>query len=283
MGISEEIISNGLLKNCSVFVNGIADGLDVMNVGSTNAFADFNYSCVQKLSAANLALPNQAQSENILILESFISRLKHNGVVFIPISLFTSCVGDRDRSTSHRYRDYAILPPDKIREYSQDTAKAINTLICLHPEVIDREEWGNQLESPEEMDKHATFILKRWWMEPFEISDLSGIMSEDNYRRLIETALSIRKQCKICFHYGARPVLILMPVSAYLRRHIPDSFISNYVHGLVEKIGLSNVLTLDYLSAEVWQNPQLYRDSFVMNNSGSLCFTHDVIAKTVQY
>ena len=76
--------TEGDLKDCQKFWDGIPFELDVVNLGSNSAKYGFDYSN-QNLKAANLAMGPQCLLMDLNILKAYKEHLKPNAIVFIPM------------------------------------------------------------------------------------------------------------------------------------------------------------------------------------------------------
>lgn len=268
--------------------------LDIVNVGSNPAVFAFFY---ENVKGVNWATGSQGPKMDIDILKRYVSQLKENGIVLIPIVPFSSCTPYlthykplfKGVCSYARYIKALKLSNEDIKD-DVNLKKAYNWLkypLLYQPNAIrylyhDVNEDNRHLISEQpmsciELDSDAEKWVNGWKRE-FDIIELERPVDkrmEECQEECVTQFVSIIDFCK---NHRLRPVLILPPVSDALNRKLSNQTKEIYIYSFVRRIQLlTKVDFYNYIDNIEFQSPSLYFNSLFLNLRGRKLFTKRVL------
>ena len=202
--------------------------LEMINLGSTVAFNDFDYELIGK-KGANLAQAPQTLYYDYQILKKYMDHLADNAVVCVGVCHFTFLVFTYKRISAN-LKYYKILDAHNIFDYHP----AVNFLWKNAPcfvmpsiikEILKRKQKikpTHKTYSEAEDVSCALKWLEGWkiefgWKQKIELNEVQIRTIKQVYGILQE----IFEYCKI---KGKKPILVIPPVSENLIKIIPEEF-----------------------------------------------------------
>jgi hypothetical protein len=277
--------NNVSFDGCSRLIKYKVFNTDVVNLGSTSAVHAFNYEGMG-IKGGNWAMPRNPLLGDYAILRNYSSFLKKKGsIVIISLCPFSAFSGSYDYLDD---RFYTILYPTTIPNY------------CYSHELQVRSRWNNPLLTypifalfldiwhifirgrkkkitEEELQRDAEYRMKSW-MHEFSIKDFSLELSLKNKDAIEDAAGYLNNIIGYCRDNGASPVIVIPPVYHTLNEMFSPKIKTILFDKLLGKIDDKSVPFFNYMDSKHFTNDiSLFRDSFLLNNSGAKKFTKLVL------
>lgn len=222
-----------------------ANGYTWVNIGSNSGLFAFDWTMVGE-RGLNLAGSPQSLRRGAGKVKARRAEIASGAHVLIPISPFSSIVPEtydqRETLESHPLLSFDGTPDEQTMADSADS-------------------------------------LDGDWKHQFGIRDYADPMSDTNRKSYAGGVTHLMGFLDWCLEEGLKPVIVLPPASARLRRLFPDSFMQEYVIGFVrDAADGSGVKFLDYWADEVFQEERFFATSFFLNKTGRRLFTAKVMA-----
>lgn len=261
-------------------------GLQVINLGSNQPKFAFDYSNTD-IKGDNWAVGPQTFEYDFSILKKFHSFLAQQGVVVIPICLFSFFLYRKENRITH-YKYYTFLDRDLIVNPSnKEYQKELKYPLLSHPLRIryllkdipkdTRLEWKeNPLKAKEELEKDS----KRWiecWNKEFNINIDNLKLSKKNKDDIQANINILHEMLQFCIDRSYRPIIALLPVTEYLSNKLPTNFIEDYILTYINEANTFNIPVMNYIKDTRFINPNLYINSFFFNKKGRILFTETFI------
>ncbi len=271
------------------FTTKIPQNLDIINLGSNQPKFAFNYSDLSSVKGMNWAVGPQTFEYDFMILKKFHSFLRSGAVVIIPVcplqfflhkynhpSLVTKYIGT--------FEDYTI--PD----YNKDLQiKEFKYPLLFHPRRIRfllkdiKEDCRMEIQSNSMNDaqilEDANMWIERCWNNEFKI-DIANMreLSDENKKAINANIAILQEMLDFCIERGYKPVIIYLPVTKALGDRFSNSFIDDNIKNYTNQAtNERDILILDYLRDNRFQDTSLYFNSFFMNRKGAKFFTKQVL------
>jgi len=258
----------------------VNEKLDIVNLGSTIAYFDFDYSHIE-MKGANWALPPQTLYYDYQILKQYSCYLKKGSVVCISLFYFSFMVLNYNKDRYY-YKYYKILDTNSIIGFSKfkkllwDNAPAL-----VMPELFKRMLRDIPLISNEDTDFTSTDKkdklqalqwMEGWktqfnWNDEFKISDIQKKIMYDVTNILSE-------MIEFCNKNEFKPVLVIPPISINLKRLFPEKLIKECFEDNIANVISKKIKFLDYTNnMNLCQSKNFY-DALCLNKHGKCLFNN---------
>jgi hypothetical protein len=260
--------------------------LEIVNVGSSQSKFAFDYNNCGFVGM-NWAFESQSFNYDFRILKQYHSYLQENAFVLLPVSPFSFFFSNTNDLKNY-LKYYQFLNPGLIHNYSNKDVfvhikypiignrRSIFYLIKdVEPDVrIDS--CINSLNAMELYINAAQLIdrlKKRYFLD-----DLCDIrLSDENKINIDRNILLLQEMIDFCLERTYRPIIIILPVTSHLKKHIPDSFIDAYVLDNIKKSNIKDIPVLNYFYEKQFSSEELFLDAFLFNLKGRKLFTKQVL------
>lgn len=252
--------------------------IDVLNLGSTYAYYDFDYTNL-KIKGYNLANIPQYLDYDMNLLKVYIKHMQKGGKVLIVLPNFVF-LGNKTMDDKKTY--YEALHPweienFKFRSLMRYIFKAASEPIT-HTYEKEANKWKGYVATYDEKIHHAEKRIKDWTenlgvpnVRTDEITDKLVDRIEVNKKRVSEII-----DC--CKEYGVEPIIIIPPVSKIMKEKVSDSCMGRYLRQPIREVVKENeVRVLDYMKGKEFEEVELYLNSDCLNAEGRRKFTLRVL------
>lgn len=251
--------------------------LDVINLGSTYAFYDFDYKNLP-VKGMNLANIPQYLDYDYMILKKYIKYLKQAAKVLIVIPDFDFIA--RQTPTNKKVYYEALLPWEirgfsivNMIKYIFNAAKEPFT----HQYQKERSKWDGYVASYEETEKHAKRRVSDWEGKLGVPCVKSGTITNELKERIAINIQEVHKIIELCFENGAEPVIIIPPVSSIMKQCVSVECLRSYLYNPLEEVRKSTKIRIfDYMCHEEFNDVDLYLNSDCLNQKGANLFMEKV-------
>ena len=276
--------TNGDLKDCQKFWDGIPYELDAVNLGSNSAKYGFDYSELN-VNAANLAMGPQCLLMDLNILKAYKDHLKPNAIVFIPMCPFSSMAG-YNYLIDPKY--HTFLPKENIPNFSKKTQARMmnlkNNPINVYPLIRFFVDIKNCLFKPfKRKGNHVNFDIdaQKWinaWMSEFDIASFEDTLSEENTKNKKDSASIIKSIYDYCIESGFKPYVVLPPITSVLSQKLSPSMREKYIVDYIKQAEIPEDHFLDYLDdKEIGENQDYFQNAYFLNAEGAKVFTKKIL------
>lgn len=276
---------------------------DVLNLGNKRAQCAFVY---ENIKGLNLASNEQSLAVDFKVLKFYFSYLKKNGVVIIPVDLFTSVTLNNENF--HFYSKFIKEFPESERNIYKDYYTSTSLLLdatqiphlpyvinykkypfLFHPfESLKRiisdetkdESWicMKQTHNDEQLNREAI----NWYNGYKERLNLNEPVSESLPTHLQRIWNSNRNMLKemitFCIERELRVAVVVLPVSKYIFELIPANVLKGCVNSFVEGLEEENIRVFDYYKIQELRSSALYVDAIHPNRLGA----HELADKLIR-
>ena len=267
------------------FCKQISCDLDICNLGSNSGKYAFFYGGTG-LKGENWAIGPQTLSYDFRILKNYHSYLKEGATVLFPICPFSSCIKDFEDDT-YNFKYYSFLHPVLILNYSQSTKEKVlrfaNTPFQFsHLKIILKRLIKDVLavENRKMDEKSAEKDAKKWinnWTQQFSIINMDDSVSDQNLECITYNTNLLRDMIIFCLERNLKPVIVIPPVIKVLNSKFSETFRENYIYSFVRNANTKQVPFLNYFDDEQFSDPNLYSNSYFLNDKGRKLFTMRVL------
>lgn len=274
-----QFVSNAGYRNDSI------RNYEVVNLGSNPARFAFMYDSVL---GQNWSTGSQSLNYDFRILKYYHSYLKREGVVIIPLVVFSSCYAEELTSNpDYHIKFNRILPSSLWYKNGSKFRIGMRYPLLLHPLrgllslLRDSEKDLSHMVAyqpleQKELVRDADFWIDVWKNE-FDITDLNAPLSPDNITRRQANVKILCEMIDFCLDRQLKPVLLIPPMTCYLSSRFSDIFRENYIYSFVREVNIRNIPFMDYMEDKRFCDPELYFNSFFLNVKGRKSFTQQVL------
>lgn len=276
--------TEGDLKDCQKFWDGIPYELDVINLGSNSAKYGFDYRGLN-VNAANLAMGPQCLLMDLNILKAYKDHLKPNAIVFIPMCPFSSMAG-YNYLIDPKY--HTFLPKENIPNFSKKTLARMmnlkNNPINSYPLIrlfVDIKNW---LFKPfKKGNDYVNFDIdaQKWvnaWMNEFDIISFDDSLSVVNAKNKKDSATIIKSIYDFSKESGFIPFVVLPPVTSVLSQKLSTSMREKYIVDYIRQADIPEDHFLNYLDdKEIGENQEFFQNAYFLNADGAKVFTKKLL------
>lgn len=274
-----------VFQDCEKFWNLKEFNLDLVNLGSNSAKNAFNYRGLN-INAANWAMGPQSLQLDLNILQTYYSYLKPSATVLITLCPFSCLVGYDYSYWGDKY--YTILHHSQIPCYNiqkriqmydikQNPYKYIPFISALKifKDIICPGKKESHM-TKQQMERDVSRFLDSW-KKQFFIKDFDKELSLLNKHSYRESQCILSQLVDFSKRYGFKPVIVLPPVSPYLRRYFSESMIERYINNYIYGAVGQETMFLNYFDSEEFTDFNLYKNSYFLNLQGAKLFTNRVL------
>lgn len=276
--------NNILFPGCQKFWQYNTFNTDVINLGSTSATNAFCYEGLS-IKGANFALCANPLLGDLEILKNYISYLKPNGCVIIPLCPFSSLAGSY---TTFDDRYYTIIYPSSIPNFSFRNQQKVKDMVA-HPHyyyplyyiirdiLLRFKRKRSVLRNEEWMVQDADNWIKNWMFE-FSINSFSDPLSLKNKDGIKDAILILNDIISFCYERNVRPALVIPPVYHTLSKKLTSDIRKLIIEPLLEGLNNKDVCVRDYIDDLDFTNDlSLFQNSFLLNKKGAKLYTKKVL------
>ena len=254
------------------FAQGVPEGLDIVNVGSTPGVYDISYAH-SPWKGYNFSMAPQSFKYAFRLLERFKCYINIGAIIIIIIICPLNFGNNRDykrRNYSDKY--YGILPPEMIDRYS-----AVRALLLRRPLLMKSIGWiarhagcllhGEERRATQKSDEPE---IVRAWKRECGVRDLQDASQADDQRQaFLEKQEIVHNGLDFCERMGWKPVFVIPPVPPSTRKYVSDAFCQRFVYDNLQAIVADrpNVPILDYWRDERYDEA-MFQNDLVMNVQG---------------
>lgn len=277
--------TNGELKDCKKFWDGINFELDVVNLGSNSAVFGYDYENID-LKCANLAMGPQCLLMDYNILKFYKNHLKEGALVIITLCPFSSMAGYNYLIDS---KYHTFLPKEYIPNFSKKTLYRINSLrdnpLSSYPLLqffkdIKRSFFKSS-KSIVNFKDNADGWIKSWKQE-FDILDFNHELSVVNKKNREDSASILKMIIDFCNINNFRPVVVLPPVTKELASCMSQQMRKTFIYDYLEIVGLSDKLFFNYLdSTPISEDCNNFQNAYFLNAKGAKQFT-EILLRNIE-
>lgn len=256
--------------------------LDIINLGSTIAYYDFDYNIMKK-QGANLALPPQTLYYDFQILQQYSCCLKEGATVCICLFFFSFLVLNYEKD-NYNFKYYNILDSNRIIDFTHNKKVLWNNApALLFPELFKRiikdapltdRDTENQFIS----DSHDKSNALRWmdgWQKQFEWNE-EYVVNENQKKTMQQVTNILTEMLEYCYNKKLNPVIVIPPISNNLKKLIPENLINQCFWSNLYKAVPDKVTILDYMKNEYMCQSMYYVNALCMNMDGKTIFNRQL-------
>lgn len=262
----------------------IENELKIINLGSTIAYYDFDYS-IANVRGANLALPPQTLYYDFEILKKYSSYLRKDSIVCISISYCSFMVYNYTKDRYY-YKYYNILDSKAIMGYTEmkrriwDHAPAL-----LLPELFKRMVKDVPAGSNKKYDKgirteqEDKYKANQWmdlWKKEFGWEHMYTI-TQTQKKVMQSNEAVLKEMLDFCKQNNLRPVLVIPPISHNLRNLFPSGLVEQCFWDQLYNIRGIDFQLLDYIKKDEFCQAENFMDAFCLNEKGKKLFNCQLV------
>ncbi len=262
--------------------DGIADNLQIVNVGSNHPKFGFDYTGTG-VRGENLAIGPQTFEYDFAVLRRNTPHLINKAVVAFPICLQKYFLyRQEDRGVYAKY--YTFLQTDEIVNSSlMEKLFEVEFPLLRHPKRLryllkdvkkdNRLEWmENPMKTDAELEKDADSWI-RYWDREFNIHIPSLDISEKNSDDIKQNIHLMKEMIIYCKEHDFQPVIVVLPVTNNLSSRFSEEYLQTHVFRYINESAQVGAPVINYLKDERFTSPELYINSFFFNKRGRQAFS----------
>lgn len=271
--------------------DGIADNLQIVNLGSNHPKFGFDYTDTG-VRGANLAIGPQTFEYDYAILRKNITHLAKNAVVVFPICLQNFFLYRQTNRGVH-LKYYTFLDSKDIVGYSKkEKIFELGFPLLRHPKRLryllkdvktdNRLEWtDNPMKTEAELEKDADFWI-RCWDKEFDIHIPSLEISSKNQEDINQNILLMKEMIEYCKKHELKPVIVILPVTRNLSSRFSEDYLQMHVLRNISESAKAGAPVFNYLKDNRFTDSSLYINSFFFNKIGRMAFTKAFVEELKQ-
>lgn len=268
----------------------IPTDLHVVNLGSNSGKYSFDYTNCE-IKGMNWAVGPQTITFDYKILKKYIHYIQKDGIVLLPLSLFSSIKDAYSGSRAHD-KYYKILSSDSIPRYSNlvQFKVELQNLFPIWSFFVKPKQIVNLYRSKkpafilETNPMNETQLIKdamNWiqnWEKEFALCNLETPRPEKYTQIQSENRKVLINSIELCRANDLKPIIVLPPVTSFLLFHLTSNVRQMYIYDFLnEVIEQTGVKLIDYMDNAEFSDPDLYFNSFFLNARGRKMFTKKVL------
>lgn len=264
--------------------NNVPNDLDLINLGSTMAAFDFDYSLwtANGKEGFNFASSPQTLYYDKQVLEQYGGHLKKNGIVLICLAEYSLLV-EKYNADDHNYKYYGYLEPERILNYSKKKAKLVKNNPARLDSKIAMEELKKNVKSILGMDNHSRAVdiyldarqVMTGWKNEFGWNN-EYTLTEEQQTTIRQTWGILQNIISYCKENEYRPVIVVLPFATYLRSLMPENILQQCLWKYIDKLKSNGIKVIDFWDDEYLQQHKFYETSLVLNEDGKKIFNNRV-------
>ena len=254
------------------------ENADVLNLGSTYAFFDFNYSDTKK-KGVNLAGKPQYLDVDFCLLKKYKNYIKKHSKVLIVLPDFVFAV-DSVKESQEQLQTYNKLG------YTGYDNPVFRVYLKSRYNTIKRKIFSSQKSYiPSNLDNNQKEQAAKDRIESW-IRDV-GILSVESHdvpnvlKRNIENNLQIlNSMIDFCKGNEWEAIIVIPPVSQCMNNKVTKECLNAYLYSPIANRKDQTVKVLDYMNDVRFQDLKLYWNADCLNSKGAKMFT-DIVLKDI--
>lgn len=261
------------------YEQGIRDGLDIVNLGSTYSKFAFGTYDDLKLNGCDLSLQAQSLDVDYAILRQYGNKINKGGIVFITLA--ACCMlyeGNKNNPLYYKILNKKYNPKHSIKGRFESIFP-----LFVHPKRIktlikDRYLFANVYDSlPAQISRQQSETTAKsfaeGWIYMFGLSDLQHVdISDLNKKVIFKNMYILNDILNECFNRELIPVILIPPFTERLNKYYSKEFVDTVlVEPVRQVINGKNIAFLNYQWDKEFQNNySLFVDGcFRLNEVGS--------------
>jgi len=264
-------------KSVQKFIDGVPDGLEIVNTGSTFALHGFDYKYFGK-KGFNFALAPQPLSYDYKILNQYKGNLVEGAVVVLVVCPFAFFVTDYSYDHNN-FKYYYFLDRENILNYSRAKNIIIKSgLALLNPrearriasQIIKRIlRYDTHKNKPKNYIKNTALSSINGWKNEFGLSDTIAIEPSEELNATFEiTTGHLKNMIDLCVRCKFRPIIVSMPTCKEESDAFSAEFIEKIYTQNVRKSNIHNAPVFDYFTDNRFHDHSLYITADCLNEKG---------------
>jgi hypothetical protein len=256
-----------------------SNNLDVVNLGSSYGRCDFDYSAIDGIHGANLAVYSQNFYYDFEILKKYGNHLPQGCVVIILVTdiSFVRYCGD---SSNQRLKYYELLNYGSIPNHNpiEDLEYGWFPILTAKSNVkymFDDRSPEKNPDAPNVMDESMRMSLAQKAVET-SVDFHKDPQAEENRQMNID---KLDQMIEYCQARNYRPVLVTSPFTKYYNEFLPQEYYTDMyatINDVCKKYGTPY---LDYShDPRFTEKPEYFQDSTHMDLLGARAFTPVVLS-----
>ena len=276
--------NNVLFPNCRKFWTQNQNNLELVNMGSTSGLYAFDYKG-KGVKAANWAMAPQTFVGDYQVLRNYFSFVKEGATILLPVCPFSSLGGGNDILPDYYYSILNIISiPNASFRKKMQVKQMQDYPILYYPLVELFFSFGRlfkkrkEICSESELKTDAANRVKNWKKE-FSIESFDDdftLLQKDLYS---DSVKALKDIISFCIQRKLRPVLVLPPLSKPMRDLLSESVVEKFIIRFLKDANDMNIPILNHLTDPIFDNEQLFRDSFLLNIKGASVFTNEILSE----
>lgn len=252
--------------------------IDVVNLGSTYAYYDLDYSDLN-INAYNLANIPQYLDYDTKLLEIYVKYICPGGKVLIVLPNFVF-IGNETKDDKKVY--YEALYPWEIKTFQLRKLVKYVARAALEPitHKYKKEEtkWKGHVSTYEEKVQHAERRIKDWVVNLGIPSVQTDEITEELVKKIEENKNRVCNMIDLCKKNEIEPIIIIPPVSEIMKERVSSICINRYLKQPIQEIKeKKEVRVFDYMEEKEFEESDLYMNSDCLNERGRKVFTLKVL------
>lgn len=270
----------------------VPSDLDIVNIGSYPSYYDFDWSVAENLSGYNLAMGPEGFRYDSRIFEYYHPHIKKGGIVVVVVVCPLS-FGDNDYMRSKGFSDrYVNILPESMVDLSHfryfikkyfpliwDAKSVARSLIkkIIKPVLSYRNRAMDDKDSAARIKENADNLVDGWLhtnplLKNFKEAE-QRIRFEPFFQENIKDLKSIIDSAIL---YNLKPVIVVPPVSKYLRSYFSEEFVNAFVfdnlRGFYDKCAV-----FDHHNDCEYEDIDSYTNGLFLNREYAARFTQKVL------
>lgn len=261
---------------------------DVINLGSTYAYYDFDYSCTQ-VRGVNLACLPQYLNMDLKFVKKYKEWLDGGKKVVIVLPNFVFAADALSMSRQNDVYYFKFLPRElewfsvpgfasalwrqSVRRLKGGAKALLRRLLGRQPRKMTAVEKEAAADARIESWKRVLGIPS---MDDRNVPERIQALIEKNIRCLNEIVRTVREA-------GGAPYIVVPPVSEIMNRKVCRECMQAYLFAPIESREDKSVPVFNYLYDKNYQSEELYRNADCLDRDGACRFTADVLARIASF
>ncbi len=276
------------------FMDGIQDGLRLVNTGSTYSKFAFSYLKGNNFKYADFSLRSQSLEMDLAVLRRYVCHIAKGGVVVVVV-VAPCLLLFREEGRNLQY--YSILKSSENPQFHKKDYLKSRFPLAVNPKkilrlLVDQKEIKSIYETcPNQISKQESEAeldnLCNVWRRLFNIKDFVKVqLSEENKKNIERNKNILADILYLCKSRELIPVVVVPPFSERLNKYFSHEFTELVLEKNIREITEKwNVPYLNYQFDEQFQNlPELFADGgFRLNRRGSRIFVDRLCRDLFQY
>lgn len=262
-------------RNAEKYYQNISGKVDIISLGSTMAYYDYDYQYWDKLGI-NLASSPQTLSYDYSLLRQFGYAIKKDTIVFINIAEFTFLVSRYENDVNnHKY--YFYLNKEYVENYKEYKNFLLKHIPCLIDATLLKNEVSQILHKLIKRNDKS-FIekcceIKIGWDREFKIHNKALTYAYDEEQK--DNLDIVKNMVLYIKEKGAVPVLVVPPVAPSLFKIIPQNILADCLYKNLDKLS-EMVEIIDLSCREDIFPDNVFETPLILNMHGKKIFNEEI-------